>query len=225
MLRFAWWLNLGIGLLTADSAAEDLAFCSCEVAPCEDEAESACVTFDEAADRAAQPNSGIYKVTTGQDGGGAVNASAANANAICQHGTCYVKGDGQVDLAAYGHQTVFFGWSGCSDSTAPHLTLGPLSANAACAAHFGPGLIRASGITAGRDDGATVQIAGSCSGSAHCSFLNGGSVTLTAPASDARFAFTGWSGCASSSEPTLRLTNVTQALPECVANYVAAPLY
>lgn len=223
-----WWLNLGIGLLTADSAAdEELAFCACEVPPCEDAGETACISFAEAADRAAQPNSGIYKVTTTVEPNpsGAVNASAGNEHAICQYGTCYVQDDGLIDLAAFGHQTVFFGWSGCSDSTEQTLALGPLTANADCVAHFGPGLIVASAKVSGRDDGAKVQISGSCTGSAHCSFLNGGSVTLTAPGSDARFSFAGWSGCATSSETTLTFTNVKQALPECVATYVAAPVY
>jgi hypothetical protein len=223
-----WWLNLGIGLLTADSAAEEeLAFCACDVSPCEDTGETGCISFEEAADRAAQPGSGIYELTTTTEPNpsGAVNATAANGNAICQFGTCYVKDDGQVDLAGYGHQTVFFGWSGCSDSSEQTLTLGPLTANAECVAHFGPGLIVASGQVSGRDDGAKVQISGSCSGNGHCSFLNGGSVTLSAPASDARFTFAGWSGCSTSTEPTLRFTNVKQALPECVATYVAVPVY
>jgi hypothetical protein len=232
MFRLAWWwINLAVGLLTADSAAEEeLVFCACEVAPCEDEgdpSEPACITFEEAADRAAQLGSGIYKVatTTEPNPSGAVNATASNDNAICQSGTCYVKDDGVVELAAYGHQTVFFGWSGCSDSTEPHITLGPLTANADCVAHFGPGLIVVGANVAGRDDGAKVQISGSCSGSGHCSFLNGGSVTLTAPASDARFVFAGWSGCSTSTETTLSFVDVKQALPACVANYVAAPVY
>jgi hypothetical protein len=229
MWRLAtWWLNLGIGLLTADSAAEeDLTFCACEVSPCEDEGDAACISFEEAEDRAAQPGSEIYRVTTtpAPNPSGAVNASAGNQNAICQFGTCYVKDDGLVDLAAYGHQTVFFGWSGCGDGTEPTLTLGPLTANADCVANFGPGLIVASAKVSGRDDGAKVQLSGSCTGSGHCSFLNGGSVTLTPPASDARFLFAGWSGCATSSEPTLSFSDVKQALPECVANYVPAPVY
>jgi hypothetical protein len=223
-------LPFGVWNASAISADDDLPFCSCESSPCADEAapdEPPCITFDEATELAAQPNSGIYKVTTSSEPKlyGAVNASASNTDAICEYGSCFVKGAGQVELAAYGHQSLFFGWSGCSDSSEPHIKLGPLTANADCVAHFGPGLIVVNTRVVGRDDGAQVQIAGSCTGSGGCSFLNGGTVTLSAPPSDARFTFTGWSGCSTSTEPTLTLTNVRQALPECVAQYAsAAPL-
>jgi hypothetical protein len=231
MNKWTWILGLGWGLCSAEARADELPFCACTSSPCAQEPgadEPACITFDEAADLAAQPGSTTYKLTTTPEPNpsGAVQASALDANAICQYGVCYVRGDGRVSLAAYGHQTVFFGWSGCSESTAPHLELGPLTASSECVAHFGPGLIVADTHVEGRDDGAKVHIDGSCQGSGHCSFLNGGSVTLRAPPSDARFAFVGWSGCSNATEPSLTFTDVRQALPACTARYVpAAPVY
>lgn len=230
MNKWTYILSLGLGLWTTDARAQELPFCACTSSPCADEPapdEPACITFDEAADLAALPGSTTYKLTTRSDPNpsGAIHASALNPSAICEYGVCYVRGDGRVSLAAYGHQTVFFGWSGCSASSDAHITLGPLSANAECVAHFGPGLIVVNTTVSGRDDGAKVQIDGSCSGSGRCSFLNGGSVTLTPPPSDSRFTFVGWSGCSTSPIGTLSFNSVQQALPECVANYVPAPIY
>jgi hypothetical protein len=217
-------LSIAIGAWSAHASAGDAPFCSCDFSGvCHDPSDPtqpACIGFDEAADLARQPGSGVYQIATRVDPAawGAVDAAPANANAICQRGTCYVRGDGQVSLTAYGHQSVFFGWSGCSDATQPHLVLGPIIASTECIAQMGPGLIVVHTSVTGRSD-AKVQIAGSCSGEGSCSFLNGGSVTLTAPPSTERYAFLGWSGCSSSTEPRLTFTNVRQPLPACVAQY------
>jgi hypothetical protein len=130
-----------------------------------------------------------------------------------------------VDVSVVGNQTVFLRWSGCSHGTDPHLTVGPLTRSTECVAHMGPGLIIAHTAVIGRDDGAEVQISGSCTGEGTCSFLNGGSVTLSAPASDDRFSFVGWSGCSTSTDPTITLSNVRKALPECIAQYEPVAVY
>jgi hypothetical protein len=212
--------------VAANALAQEAEFCpsgaACAGEGCDVEGadESACITFEEARDLAARPGSGVYAVSTRVEPalGGAVNATPANTNAICKYETCYVKGDGKVSLAGYGHQTVFFGWTGCAEGEEPHFVLGPVTASTECVAHFGPGLIVINASITGRADG-QVQIAGSCSGNEHCTFLNGGSVTLSAPASDARYRFVGWSGCACSTEPVITLDNVRQQPAACVARY------
>lgn len=231
--RLFWWANLSLGLWTTTSGAEDAPFCASDVQVVNgeyvdsgDPNQPACITFEEAADLATQPENGVYEVRARVEPNpsGLINATADNANAVCRGGTCYVRGDGRVALRAYGHQTVFFGWTGCVESAEPHFVLGPITASSECVAHFGPGLIVVHTKMVGRDD-ARVQIAGSCSGSRSCSFLNGGSVTLSAPPSDGRYTFVGWRGCSRSKDPTITFLHVRQALPECVARYAANPVY
>ncbi|HEY6876696.1 MAG TPA: hypothetical protein VI299_01705 [Polyangiales bacterium] len=230
MMRLFWWMNLSLGLLTTTSGAEDAPLCASDTpdgaaySEGGDPSRPGCITFDEAADLAQRQDSGVYEVRTRGEptASGLINASAEDKDAICRDGTCYVRGDGQVTLNAYGHQTVFLGWTGCVESAQPHLVLGKLTASTECVAHFGPGLISVHTKVVGRDD-ARVQISGSCSGARSCSFLNGGSVTLQAPPSDDRYTFAGWSGCSTAKDPTLVFQSVRQALPECVARYEPTP--
>lgn len=220
---------LSAATVTAAASAQEASFCrdapACEEGDCAAGADddAACISFEEARDLAARPDSGVHAVTTGVEPalGGAVNAAPANANAICRDQTCYVKGDGQVSLSAYGHQTVFFGWTGCTEVVEPHFVLGPQTTQTHCVAHFGPGLIVLEASVAGRPDG-QVQIEGSCTGAGRCTFLNGGSVTLRAPASTDAYRFVGWSGCSCSTEPVLSLADVRQQPAACVARYEPA---
>lgn len=231
MFRPAWWISLVIGFLTGSrggSGTEDADFCKCESGTCDEEGgdpgKPACITFEEAADLAAKRGSGVFEVASASDPAnwGILNMYPENENAICKYGTCYVRKDGKVNVSVLGHQSVFINWSGCSDSAQASIVVGPLTQSTECVAHMAPGTIVVRASVAGRDDDANVQITGSCTGEGACAFINGGSVTLTTPASDDRFKFTGWSGCSTSGESTISFSDVRQPLPECIAQYSTA---
>jgi hypothetical protein len=152
---------------------------------------------------------------------GFVNASATDSRAICKNNTCYLFSDGAAALWAVPETQVFFvGWSGCSNNSSDsHLTVSATGSDLQCIAHFAPAFIVLQASSTGWSD-APIRVTAStgCDSTGGCVVRYGGSFTLTAP-TDPAYQFVGWSGCASSTDPVLVLTNVTGILPTCVAQY------
>ena len=185
-------------------------------------ATTGCITFDEAAALATAGGRGIHKLSTAVDPAryGFVSATATDSRSICNQDTCYLFSDGSVALYAVPEtQALFVDWSGCSTSTAPHVTISATGADQVCTAHFAPAFIVIQASSTGFV-GAPIHVTSStgCDATNGCVVRNGGSVTLTAPTNPA-YTFTGWSGCASSKDPVLVLPSVTGPLPACVAQY------
>jgi len=211
---------VAVAAATGTASAQGAPFCASGGAVADDD--PACISFEEAAALAAQPDSGVHRVTASNQPtlGSFVTASADDSEGICSEGTCYVRGEGTVSLHATATtQMVFQHWSGCSDSAEPVITIGPLSEDADCVANFGPGLIVVGLSTQGREDGVQAAFEGRCAGQPSCTLMSGNSVTISAPPSGLRYRFVGWSGCSTSESATLTLSDVTQPVAPCVATY------
>jgi len=185
-----------------------------------------CITFEQAAELAKFAGRRIRKLTVTAEPPmfGFVSATATDSRAICRDNTCYLFPDGEALLHAVPTtQVLFVGWSGCSTSTDSNLTLPATASNLQCVAHFAPAFIILSASSTG-GSGAPIHVTSStgCDSDNSCVVFYGGSFTVTAP-TDPGFQFTGWTGCANSTDPVLVLTNVTGPLPACVAQYQPVP--
>lgn len=151
---------------------------------------------------------------------GSVLASAIAGEPACSAGGCTVNYGSDVSLVAQpavGHR--FLGWTGCQTSTAATLLVANVRADVACQANFERIVLRV-GVTAGAG-GSVMAGSGSpgasCSASG-CSVPYGGQVMAAATA-QAGYRFDAWSGCSTSSEAALTLSNVT-ADAACTASFV-----
>ncbi len=186
-----------------------------------DEEPTGCITFEEAAELAKDPYSGVHTVTIRRDPDNTAAAPpfALNGDAICRVDTCYVRWQGELALnATPSPGQDFLRWSGCSDSTEARITLRHIRRDSECVAHFVPHFIVVTASVVGWYD-QHVQLNSSlgCSATDSCVTERGGSVTLVAP-SDPNFEFFGWSGCTSSSALTITLENLQQST-HCAARY------
>lgn len=181
-----------------------------------------CITFEEAAALAKAGTRGVHTLTTAVQPAryGFVSARATDSRAICEESTCYLLAGGSVALYAVPEtQALFVDWSGCSASTASNLTVSATGTDLQCTAHFAPGFIVIQASSTGWSD-APIHVTSSsgCDTTNSCVVMYGGSFTLTAPTSPT-YRFTGWTGCATSTDPVLVLPHVTGPVPACVANY------
>jgi hypothetical protein len=185
-----------------------------------------CVTFEQAAELAKRGVRGIHKLTTAVDPvpWGFVSARAVDNQSVCKDGTCYLLPDGAVALwAVPDTQVLFTHWSGCSSSTESQLTVDATGADQECKAHFAAAfIVLAVSSTGWVDAPVHVTASSGCDAINGCVVFYDGSFTLTAP-TDPAYRFVGWSGCSSSAEPVITLTNVRGPLPACVAEYEAVP--
>jgi hypothetical protein len=182
-----------------------------------------CVTFEEAAALAQRGVRGIHKLTTAVDPvpWGFVSARALDSQSICKDDTCYLLPGASVSLHEVPEtQALFLNWSGCSTSTEPQITIQGSGTDLQCTAHFAAAFIVLQASSTGWVD-APIHVTASsgCDSTNGCVVFYGGSLTLTAP-TDPAYRFSGWSGCSSSTDPVLTLSNVTGPLPACVAEYV-----
>ena len=139
-------------------------------------------------------------------------APADSGSVACSSTGCGVAYDGGVTLTAKPAEGyVFARWSGCSTSTNATLALANVKSDLTCVANFDHIRVAVTSSVAPANSGSV-----SCS-VAGCTVDYGGSLTLTAtPAGSYRF--TNWSGCSSSTNATLMLTNL-KAASNCVANF------
>jgi hypothetical protein len=141
---------------------------------------------------------------------GTTAASSQSAAAVCAADTCTVDARADVSvLASPAAGYRFVSWSGCADSTTNPLLLSALQEPKQCTANFEriTYVVAAVASAGGTVSGSLGNQA--CAG-ASCTVPHGDDVTFSAaPATG--YAFTGWSDCATSTEPTLVLSAVTRA--------------
>lgn len=183
---------------------------------------SSCIDFDEAAELARNPYSGVKILTVITDplNTGAAIPSAENDDATCKAGTCYVRRAGAVSIRVTGSPgQMFKNWSGCSDGTEPILKLSAITRDTQCVAHLVPYYLTAHASTRGWYR-SHVQITSSegCNATDSCVTRYGGSFTFVAPSSPS-YQFLGWSGCSDAKELAVTLENLVESPPECVAQY------
>jgi hypothetical protein len=187
-------------------------------APTSDE----CITFEQAAQLSRRGVRGIHKLTTSVDPlrYGFVSARALDEQAICKDDTCYLLPGAPVALYAVpSTQVLFVSWSGCSSSTQSQITVSGTGTDQQCKAHFAAAFIVLQASSTGWAD-APIHVTASsgCDSTNGCVVFYGGSFTVTAP-TDPAYRFIGWSGCSSSTDRVITLSNVTGPLPACVAQY------
>ncbi len=154
---------------------------------------------------------------------GTVTSSNVNpaANSSCTGTSCTFDSGGSIHLTATPNaNTRFVAWSGCSTSTDPQLDLTNVTSDTSCLATFMPRVTvsfadPAGGSVAASD--ATPAGSASCN-STSCTLDQGGSVRLTATA-DSGYRFVAWSGCSTSPNAVLDLSNIT-ANTSCTATFV-----
>ncbi|HEY6876820.1 MAG TPA: InlB B-repeat-containing protein [Polyangiales bacterium] len=155
------------------------------------------------------------------DNGGAVTINATGVGASCAGLRCTVPYGGNAVLNANpGNGWSFGGWSGCSTSMDPALTLTNVTAEATCTANFTRQRFDVTGNVRPNASG-TVAVSSSAQGATcngnRCTVNYGSAVTLRASASPG-FRFSNWTGCSNSNNAELTLPNVT-ANTTCQANF------
>lgn len=135
---------------------------------------------------------------------------------------CTVPRDGMVEFIAYSSEGYLFdGWTGCSKSESHTLTLSAVRKNMTCVANFVPApTVQVIASTNRYQVNASIFLPdGTYCGPYSCYVPVGGSLTIEAPMGSTTRPFLGWSGCSESPEPVLVLSNITQQLPTCLANF------
>lgn len=148
--------------------------------------------------------------------GGSVAASTDGRS--CVNARCTVDHGASVSLTATADTgAAFLGWSGCSDSSEPTLTLASVTSNQTCTARFRALEYNVRGVAA-------PSAGGSVSCASGCMVRHGADVELTATANSARgYRFAGWSGCTPADDNPLALTGVT-ADRVCTARFELVPV-
>jgi hypothetical protein len=128
--------------------AEDRVFCRNlysnqeESRPIEEQ-EIGCITYEEGAQLAQQPDSGVHKVTGRVDPPqyGILYAYSENSYAICSDGVCYVSERGEISMSTGARtQTRFVNWTGCIESEDSHFVLSAPTEDVECVANYVPGI-------------------------------------------------------------------------------------
>jgi Divergent InlB B-repeat domain len=154
--------------------------------------------------------------------GGTVSASSTSPGATCDGAGCTLDGGGEVLLTAAAKDGYrFSGWSGggaCSGAEAT-LRVANIAGNTTCQANF-VGRFTVAAVSAPPEGGSVLGAsdsgAATCVGGS-CQVDRGSRVSFTASAATG-FRFTGWSGCNTSSEPTITLDGI-RADTACTANF------
>jgi hypothetical protein len=162
-----------------------------------------------------------FTVTFADPAQGSISAAMIPSTASCTSSACQVDEGSALELRAAADPGFrFTGWSGCSSSVDPVLTLGNVASNLTCVANFS-GRFTVSGTPAPAAGGSVIadsnDVEKSCSGGA-CTVDAGSNVTLTASPS-AGYRFTAWSGCSTATTAALTLSNISANIANCTANF------
>jgi hypothetical protein len=140
-------------------------------------------------------------------------APADSGDGACSSVGCAVAYGGGLTLTATARPGwAFARWSDCSTSTTRELALDNVTSDLACVANFDRVRITVSSSVAPANTGGVT-----CS-APNCTVDYGDMVTLVAAPASARYRFVAWSGCSTSTNPTLLLPSLTSA-QSCVANF------